>query len=475
MTDDWNINRRKALALIGAGTVGAVSIRSILSSTRGSDGGGGGGGGGGSSGESSGDGGSGKPDPASPFNIRDYGAAIDGRTDDTNAMKKALSDAAPDGTVVLPPGRILVDGQGGPGGIKLTDEHRNVTIRGGGDRPEDTILFIKPGEQEIHRALHIAVAAKQASAEIKLLNLTVSGNAPSQPGGPGFGISATEGTGTLVMRDCIVRDTVNAGLKLEGNVTADIKHCTFENCGDPERTAGHAINANHTTERTLSIENTLFKNSAGAELDIGDDTDADYQTVEITRCFFEMGAGAIKLDPGNKKTTIRNSVLVGGPRTLKGIKANNNEFNCGSLELDNVLIRDTNGPGVDIGAKDFDTLTLNDTALLNVEGKGVRNSGRNRTGAGLYAERADLDGSGRISIHGVGPKNGGDALWFRRDCSGSIEEIFYGRAGRLGDIGDVTVESRDPGGPRLNLDVVSRDDVGPRSQQSLASQSTDAG
>lgn len=453
MRGDWNIDRRTVLALLGTAGVGALSVGSYLyleedEATDGSP----------STGAT--DGADEAAESPRPVDIREFGAAVDGTTDDSDAIVKALEQAAPDGTVLLPPGDIVVDGEGENGAIRLNGQFRNVALTGGGAAPEATRLVMKAGQEGAHTVFEVTNETGGPPATVHLSNLTIDGNASEQRGRPGFGIVTNGGEGTLVMRDCVVRDTINAGLKLQGGFVGDITHCRFVDCGDPELTAAHAINANQTTTRPLNIERCLFQNSAGAELDIGDDTTADYQTVNIDRCVFEMGLSAIKLDPGNAKTTVTNSRMTGGDRTFIAIKANNNDYNCGSLELDNVVIEDVGGPAIDIGSKDFDSLILRETALRNVENEGFRSTGPDRTGAALYAEMADV-GGGSVSVHDVGPDNDGDAVWFRRDCTGSLGELVHDGTGRVGDTDGVDIGEVRSGAP-LEPDVVAVADVGPR-------------
>jgi hypothetical protein len=283
-----------------------------------------------------------------------------------------------------------------------------------------------------------------------------------------------DGEGTLTMRDCVVRDSLNFGVQLGDDIAGDFRHCRFSRCGDPDVSAGHAFNINQSSQQTTTISRCLIENSAGVDIDVGDDTSADYQRVVVDQCYITAGLGALKLDPGNIKTTIRNTHIAGSSRTTRVLKANNSNYACGSLELEDVVVDGANGPGIDLGGDGHGTLTMNRVAIRNVEREGLRTFG-DRTGIGIYAEGADLGTSGGVSVHDVGPNNGGDALFFADGESGSIEEVRHAGTGGLGTIGAVTVATNAAGESSLSPDTVAKSEVGPRAGPSDSDSEGDSG
>jgi len=347
----------------------------------------------------------------------------------------------------------------------------NLTWKG--EDYSSTTILMASGQSNWHMMFRARSGNGSQMADVRFEHLTLDMNGSQQPDAPGSAwFRVYDGDGTFTMRDCVVTDSINAGLKLGDAMAGDIKYCRFSGCGDPNRSAGHALNLNQSSTRTTTISWCLIENSAGTDIDVGDDTSGDYQTVVIERCYISAGLGALKLDPGNVKTTVRNTRMVGGSRTTRMVKANNDNYNCGSLELEEALIDGAGGPGIDLGGGDHDTLTLNRVAIQNVENDGMRTFG-GRSGIGIYAEDADLGTSGSISVTNVASNNDGSTLFFTDGESGSIEEVRHEGTGKLGQTGDVTIGSNDPGGSALSPDTVSESEVGPRESSDDISDSED--
>lgn len=90
------------------------------------------------------------------LDIRDFGAEVNGKTDDTEAVREALDAAERGQTVFFPEGTTLVSGLGGTGllsSIQLTDEHSGITLGGvgpgsvikqtGGHEKNNPVLYVK--------------------------------------------------------------------------------------------------------------------------------------------------------------------------------------------------------------------------------------------------------------------------------------------------------------------------------------------
>ena len=77
--------------------------------------------------------------PAEKISVKDLGAKGDGKTDDTEAFKKAIA-AGPDKLVLIPKGRyVLTD--------MLEIQQPRIVLRGAG--PKDTVLLFTRPLQEI--------------------------------------------------------------------------------------------------------------------------------------------------------------------------------------------------------------------------------------------------------------------------------------------------------------------------------------
>lgn len=404
-------------------------------------------------------------------NVTDHGAVGDGSTDDTDAIRAAATAAGPGGTVYYPSGTYLVgSNRRYPLDYPMDGSWDNLTWRG--EDQSSTTLLMASGQSSWHMMFRAQSGGGTRMADARFEHLTMDMNGSQQPDAPGSTwFRVYDGDGTFTMRDCVVTDTINAGIQLGDAMAGDFKYCQFSGCGDPNRSAGHALNLNQSASLTTTVSRCLIENSAGTDIDVGDDTAGDYQTVIIERCYISAGRGALKLDPGNVKTTIRNTRMVGGSRTTRMIKSNNDNYNCGSLELEDVLIDGAGGPGIDLGGDGHDTLTLNRVAVDNVERDGMRTFG-DRTGIGVYAEGADLGTSGLISVTNVGSNDDGDALFFTDEESGSIEEVRHGGTGTLGTTGAVTIGSNALDGSALSPDTVSESEVGPRENTDDTNDST---
>jgi len=386
--------------------------------------------------------------------VRRYGARADGRTDDAPAIRAALEDVPPDGTVLLPPGDLVIDTQEDPyAAITLADRHRNVSVVGNlvGD---GTTLRMAAGQDGPHHAFRITGQSARTDDEIRVAHLSVDLNAPNQDT-VGTAIKTDRPDGTFSMHDCRVASTRNSGLKMEGGMDGDIRYCAFADNG--AEAYGHAISPNQELgETTTTIRNVLCTGQRGVAIDIGTDADADKQTVHIERCVLRNSMGGVKVDPTAASVTVGHTRIVGDASTRIPIKMNPFDFHVGTVRLNNVLIDGGGWPGIDF--PNGSTLELHDVAVKNID-KSDETRGRSR--GGIRTEHVDLGSSGRVSVHNVGVNDDGPALKLF-DGAGSVEELRYGGAGGLGTTDGVSIEDAKPGTEPLEPDVASERDVGPR-------------
>jgi hypothetical protein len=397
-------------------------------------------------------------------NVTDYGAVGDGSTDDTQAINDAADAAGPGGTVYFPAGTYLVGSNTRyPFRYPMDGSWDNLTWEG--EEFSSTTLLMAGDQPGWHMMFLASSDGGYQTPDIRFEHLTMDMNQANQSHEYGsHWCKISDGSGTVTMRDCVVENTVNAGIVLESDMAGDIRYCHFRNCGDPEASAGHAINPVQSSEQTTNVEYCLIEDSAGTDVDIGHARGSKYQTVNIHRCYFNAGRGALKLAPENVKTTVTNTAIVAGSRTTIPVKANASDHNCGALEMQDVLIDGGGWPGVDIATGGFDTLTMDQVAIKNV----CTDSDRD---AGMFTNSADFNG-GTISIHDVGSNNSGDAVWFTDDASGSISEIRHDGTSGLGQTSSLSVGTNAAGGSEVTPDVPSASDVGPRSSDS-SNDSTD--
>ncbi|MDS0294290.1 right-handed parallel beta-helix repeat-containing protein [Halogeometricum luteum] len=388
--------------------------------------------------------------------IRDYGAAIDGQTNDAPAIMRAVRAASPGGVVYLPPGNILLDARDTDSkAIRLNASNRNVTLRGAGPESGETRLVLAPGHEGVHSAVYIGTDPGNSVGTVRLERLTIVGNKRNQGVNPGLGVR-TEAEGTLIMRDCHVTSWLNAGVKLSGGMDADIQYCEFSDNG-MRSNGGHDISPNQVRRQSETvIRRCHCHNSGGASVDVGQTADTELQTVLIDECILENSLASLKLSTQNKLTTVRRTQMLGGDATTIPVKVNPTDISIDDLVLEDVLIDGGGWPGIDLPCPG--RLRLDNVAIMNVD-QNNRQRGQDR--GGIFTRDIDFRDSGRISIHNVGRNNESIALNIE-DGAGSIAELVYGNVSGVGKSQGVDVKQTTRGEP-LEPNVVARENVGPRS------------
>jgi len=347
--------------------------------------------------------------------VTDHGAAGDGQTDDTQAIREAANSAGPGGTVYFPAGTYLIGadsynplnypGDGSWDGITWKGEsYDTTTIKMAGGHDSVYYTGWRFGDGTV--------------TDGTWTQLTLDGN----KGGNSHDNSACllgdgNDAGEIRLTDCVVRDWRGGAIALSGTADLWVADCLFRDQGKATGAGGsHDINVNM-RDATVEVARTHFKGTAGESIDVGDDSSNDYMTVQADLCLFEGMRSGFKLDPENDTTTINNCRFTGGGyTTVSGVKANNSDYNCGSVEMNDCLVEGGTWPGVFVAADDFDDLRLDNVVVSDVD------NGDN-VGAGVYAKNASLD-VGDLSIRDVGSADTTDAVRFE-DCSGTVRRLTY--------------------------------------------------
>jgi outer membrane murein-binding lipoprotein Lpp len=167
------------------------------------------------------------PEPSTPsgdgatLDIRDFGAAVDGQTDDTEAVRSALDAADPGDTVFFPEGTTRV-GDGYKRSIWMDDTHSGITLQGTG---EDTVIKQAGGHSENNQVLYIE--GDTNPRDITIRNLRVDGNRSNNAERTTTGFLAWPSGNTeniLVENVWIENCSLNAFQMSTGGVT--VKNCT---------------------------------------------------------------------------------------------------------------------------------------------------------------------------------------------------------------------------------------------------------
>ncbi|SFR73459.1 Pectate lyase superfamily protein [Halogeometricum rufum] len=394
-----------------------------------------------------------------PQDVTDFGAVGDGSRDDTAAIRAAADAAGPGGTVYFPNGTYLV-GSNDPNPFRYPNDGSWNRLTWEGESAGSVTIRMDGGWDRAHMVFRLE-SSNQTVTDATFKKLAIDGNKQEQ-GSNAIGLCVlTDGDGLFKMRDCVVKNAYNAGLKLTGSMDADIQYCEFDNNGYPSN-GGHAISPNQTASTNTQIKWTLCKNQGGVDIDVGQDTQGvDWQTVLVERCVLrDSYRGSLKLSPENDTTTVRNTQMLGNANTQMPIKENPSNVPVGTVVLDDVLIDGSTWAGIDMPVPGL--MKLRDVAIKNVNADDHR-------GGGMHLEGMDVSG-GTISVHNVGSDNRGDAVSFS-DSSGSIEKVIYDGTSSPSSWSDGGIVKSAVAGSPLQPDVATEDAVGPRTGTTDSSQS----
>lgn len=383
--------------------------------------------------------------------IRQYGAAVDGETNDAPAIREALEDIPSGGMVFLPSGDILIDTpEDARGAITLDDSHKDVRFIGAVGGGAQTTLHMAPSQDDTHYGFHITGGNRGSNDQVLLANLSIN-LASSEQDTVGTAIRTNSANGTLKMRNCRVTATRNGGVKMVGGMDGDIQNCAFENNGDGSY--GHAIAPNQSDRQTTTkIKNVFCTNQRGVSIDIGLGENADNQTVEIESCVLKNSMGGVKINPTAASITVKNTRIIGS-REIP-IKMNPYEYHMGEVILDNVLIDGGGWPGIDF--PNPTSLEIHDVAIKNVDKNNIE---RGNDRGGIRTDEVDFGSSGRLSIHNVGKNDDGPALKIFQG-SGSVEEVRHDGTSGIGQLDGLDLQQNIQTGSPIEPDVPSESDVG---------------
>jgi hypothetical protein len=394
----------------------------------------------------------------SQVNVQDYGATGDGQTDDTQAIRDAANDAAPDGTVYFPAGTyILGSNEQHPLEYPNDGSWDNLTWRG--ESVDNTTLKVSDGHDSYHTVFRMTPSNGITGAAFQ--NLTMNGSQMQQDGRPGIAIKTdsddAQFSGTVTLENCHITNFVANGVTAERG-TWEITNCRFSEIGQRDHElqgiASHAITI---FNQEITIEDTIFEGIWGTDLDISTDGVSGHN-VTVDNCISigsqEVWDGFLKVNPGNQVCTVRKTVM----RDHSGlvIKANPQTTSVGRIELENILIDGGTWTGIDFPSPGV--LNMDQVAIKNVNTEDKR-------GGGLFTDGMNYDNCGQISIHNIGSNNDLDALLIE-NASGSIEEVIYGGTSPPSSWEDSGVVQTTSAGDPLQPDIPSENEIGPNSGSS---------
>lgn len=178
------------------------------------------------------------PDTAGPriLDVRAFGAAVDGETDDTQAVRDAVSAAGKNDVVFFPPGETLVSGMGRyhDAAIRLNgdDIPEGLTIAGAG---HESVVRMADAQPRYYETFFLEVRGGYEALTIR--DLRLDGNKDGQEfsrGAGGHGIKSDNADSATVpvnvrIENLWVEDYNMSGIKIRhGGVVID--GCTVRGC-----------------------------------------------------------------------------------------------------------------------------------------------------------------------------------------------------------------------------------------------------
>lgn len=171
-------------------------------------------------------------DVESVLDIRSFGATVDGQTDDSRAVRRALLSADDGATIYFPPGETVVSADEYNAGILLDSSEipSGLTLTGEG---KDSVIRIADGQEKSHSIIRLI--GEEPFGDLSVSRLRLDGNRAAQPGLLGHGILiyndvAADQPANVRLRDLWIENFTQAGITTRrGGIT--ISYCSISDCG----------------------------------------------------------------------------------------------------------------------------------------------------------------------------------------------------------------------------------------------------
>jgi len=399
-------------------------------------------------------------------NLLDFGANVDGVTDNTEALRSAIRTVAADGTVVLPSGKIVIsakDRESKPGNttnaaIRIDQADKGLTIKGQGPGPSGTHLVMGPNHSENHIGIEFpkesTESQKGENAGTTIRDLVLDGNWSMQgrrekqyPNA--FGINVRGQYQALTLENCRVRNwATNGGLMRAPGVR--LRSCTFEHNGYGAAHSGrhgHGFNVRTTDQsgRVVAEKCMFFDNT-------GEGIDARGGKVTVKDSIFDSNGWGIKIKQQTEDVLVQNCEMVNsGAMHIHCVPTGSD--GTGRLRLESVAMNGSEWPAIDLNGRPG-KIEGDNILVMNAARGDHRNNG-----AGIFADADSPKGDrivdiGTLSVHNVV----GSALHFEH-ASGSIDRLIYSDTDGIGSVDAVTIGTETVGDP-ISVSLPQRSAVG---------------
>lgn len=217
-------------------------------------------------------------------NVRERGAAGDGRTDDTAAIQAAIDEIGKTGgTVLVPDGTYMVDAVG----KKRLALKSNMTLK----LSEGAILKAIPNSSKKYAVLTIS-----GESDVNVVGGTLEGEREAhrgKKGEAGMGIRIDRGAERITVSGVTARKMWGDGFYVEG--AKDVKFCAV--IADNNRRQGLSI----VEANGVVVTDSVFKNTRGTRPSAGIDLEPDEAAQKITNIriqnskFFDNAGSGIQI------------------------------------------------------------------------------------------------------------------------------------------------------------------------------------
>lgn len=169
------------------------------------------------------------------LDIRDFGAAVNGKTDDTEAVRKAIDNANPYDTVLFPPGKTRVSGIDTPRGAAVPLHGDSIpeglTLAGQG---HESVVKMGGGQPRYHNVLFVWIEGGVEGLTIRDLRIDGNRSQQGQDGSGGHcivsdGADSADVPVDVLIHNVWVENSNSSGITpRHGGFTID--RCTVRNC-----------------------------------------------------------------------------------------------------------------------------------------------------------------------------------------------------------------------------------------------------
>lgn len=325
------------------------------------------------------------------YDIRDYGASVDGSSDDSSAITSAISDASADGGAVYFPAGTTASSE-----IKLGQSANGVTLVGEG------------ADSEFKALGSYGIAFRDSGGPVR--NVTVA-NLRVNANGKKYGLTSSHNghdDGPITVENVWIHSAQDA------NVRAQLKGMTFRNCSSWNTTRFHGFTMGNDGQGSQHLTQCVAWDCGSSSNNRGGiGFDCSGSRVVVDRCISVNNKRGMKTTGQTVNTEIRNTALLNS--TFMGFYSSGRNDSA-DVVLDRVLAKGNGGEGFSFRASNY----TSPSCIWSIDNCAT---GAGQTHAGVeYAYGATMDVS---EMQVCGTQNGYPGIQdTTSDSSGTISTLI---------------------------------------------------